>query len=162
MKKHLLLVVLSTFAVALVVSALGTSAMAQGNSSVGTWTQDVAKSKYSPGPAPKSSVLKIEANGTGVTSTIDTVLADGTKQHITYGGAYDGKPVPATGNPAFDMVTRKRISPTTTEAVYMKAGKVVTTNTVVVSADGKTLTTTAKGVDAAGKPVNNTLVFTKQ
>ena len=152
----------STFAIALVVSALGVSAMAQGNSSVGTWKLDVAKSTYSPGPAPKSSMLKVEANGMGVTSTIDTVAADGTKQHITYGGAYDGKPVPATGSPTYDMVTRKRVSPKTTEAVYLKGTKVVTTNTVVVSADGKTLTATAKGVDAAGKPVNNVQVFTKQ
>ena len=156
------LVLRSTCAVALVVLALGISAMAQGNSSVGTWKLDVAKSKYSPGPAPKSSTLKIEASGMGVTSTIDTVQADGTTQHITYGGAYDGKPVPATGVSTYDMVTRKRNSPTTTEAVYLKGTKVITTNTVVVSADGKTLTATAKGVDAQGKPVNNVQVFTKQ
>lgn len=39
--------------------------MDQGNSSVGNWTLDVAKSKYSPGPAPTSSALKIEADGMG-------------------------------------------------------------------------------------------------
>ena len=156
------LVARSTFAVALVVLALGISALAQGNSSVGTWKLDVAKSKYSPGPAPKSSTLKIDASGMGVTSTIDTVQADGTTQHITYGGAYDSKPVPAAGSSTYDMVTRKRISPTTTEAVYLKGTKVITTNTVVVSADGKMLTATAKGVDAQGKPVNNVQVFTKQ
>lgn len=60
------------------------------------------------------------------------------------------------------MAARKRISPTTTEVVYLKGTKVITNNTVVVSADGKTLTVTAKGVDAAGTPVNNVQVFTKQ
>ena len=160
--KQLPLLVRSTLAVALVVSALGVSAMAQSNSSVGTWKLDLAKSTYSPGPAPKSSTLKIEATGMGVTSTIDTVQPDGTTQHITYGGAYDSKPVPAAGSSTYDMVTRKRISPTTTEAVYLKGTKVITTNTVVVSADGKMLTATAKGVDAQGKPVNNVQVFTKQ
>ncbi len=160
--KQLSLLVRSTLAFALVVSALGGSAQAQANSSVGTWKLDVAKSTYSPGRAPKSSTLKVEATGMGVTSTIDTVQADGTTQHITYGGAYDGKPVPVTGASTYDMATRKRISPTTTEAVYMKGTKVVTTNTVVVSADGKTLTATAKGVDPQGKPVNNVQVFTKQ
>jgi hypothetical protein len=155
-------IVRSALAVALVVSALGAPALAQGNSSVGTWKLDVAKSTYSPGPAPKSSLLKIDASGMGVTSTVDVVAADGTTQHITYGGAYDGKPVPVTGSATYNMVTRKRISPTTTEAVYLMGTKVVTTNTVVVSADGKTLTATAKGVNAQGKPVNNTQVYTKQ
>jgi len=148
--------------VGLVTLALGAMAQAQGNSSVGTWKLNVAKSTYSPGPAPKSSTLKIEAAGMGVTSTIDTVAADGTTQHITYGGAYDGKDVPATGSPTFDMVSRRRISPTTTEATYKKAGKVVTVNTVVVSADGKTLTATAKGTDAQGRAVNNVQVYDKQ
>ena len=60
------------------------------------------------------------------------------------------------------MATRKRMNATTTEVIYLKGTKVVTTNTVVVSADGKTLTVTAKGVNAAGKPVNNVQVYTKQ
>jgi hypothetical protein len=160
--KHFSFLVCSAFTVGLVVSALGISTLAQGNSSVGTWSLDVAKSKYSPGPAPKSSTLKIEAAGMGVTTTVDIVLADGSTQHITYGGAYDGKDVAATGSPAFDMVSRRRISPTTTEASYKKAGKVVTVNTVVVSADGKTLTNTAKGTDAQGRAVNNLQVYVKQ
>jgi hypothetical protein len=160
--KHFPFVVSSACAVGLLVSALGVSVLAQGNSSVGNWTLNVASSKYSPGPAPKSSTLKIEPAGMGVTSTVDTVLADGSTQHITYGGAYDGKDVAATGSPAFDMVSRRRISASTTEASYKKAGKVVTVNTVVVSADGKTLTNTAKGTDAQGRAVNNLQVYIRQ
>ena len=160
--KHVSFVVCSTLAVGLVVSALGVSPLAQGNSSVGSWNLNVAESKYSPGPAPKSSTLKIEADGMAVNSTVDTILMDGSTQHITYGGAYDGKDVAAMGSPAFDMVSRRRISPTTTEASYKKAGKVVTVNTVVVSADGKTLTNTAKGTDADGHAVSNLQVFVKQ
>jgi hypothetical protein len=74
----------------------------------------------------------------------------------------DWKDVPAAGSPTFDMVSRRRISPTTTEATYKKAGKVVTVNTVVVSADGKTLTATAKGTDAQGRAVSNVQVYEKQ
>lgn len=156
------LLVRSALAFALVLSALGVSAMAQSNSSVGTWKLDLAKSTYSPGPAPRSSILKIEATGMGVTSTVDQGQPDGTTLHITYGGAYDGKPVPVTGSSTYNMVTRRRISPTTTEAVYLQGTKVVTTNTVVVSADGKTLTNTAKGVTPQGKPVNNVQVYHRQ
>lgn len=150
------------FVVGLLGLALAGPAHAQSNSSVGTWHLDVARSKYSPGLAPKSSILRIEAAGMGVTTTVDTVLPDGTTQHITYGGAYDGKDAVATGSPTFDTVSRRRLSPTTTEAVYKKAGKVVTTNTVVVSADGKTLTNTARGTDPQGRTVNNLMVYIKQ
>lgn len=155
-------VVCRVFAAGLVVSALAVSALAQGNSSVGSWELNVAKSTYSPGPAPKSSMLKIEAAGMGVSTTVDSVLMDGSTQHITYGGAYDGQDVAAAGSPAFDMVSRRRISPTTTEASYKKAGKVVTVNTVVISDDGKTLTNTATGTDTQGRAVHNLQVFVKQ
>ncbi len=35
------------------------------NPAAGTWQLNVAKSKYSPGPAPKSSTIKIVANADG-------------------------------------------------------------------------------------------------
>ena len=42
------------------------------DSNIGTWKLNVAKSKYSPGPAPQSQTLKIEASGTnGVKYTAD-------------------------------------------------------------------------------------------
>ncbi len=70
-----------------------------------------------------------------------------------YGGSYDGKPVPVTGNPNADTATRKRLSPTTTETTFTKGGKVTSVNTSVVSADGKTMTITAKGTTAQGQPL---------
>jgi hypothetical protein len=38
---------------------------AQSNPSIGTWKLNLAKSKYSPGPPPKSQTTKIEAVGMG-------------------------------------------------------------------------------------------------
>lgn len=75
------------------VVALGSSALAQDNSSIGTWKLNVAKSTFSPGPAPKSQTLKIAAFGFGVTTTVDVVAADGTMQHWTYTAGYDGRDV---------------------------------------------------------------------
>lgn len=155
-------VVCGALVVGALVSALGVSALAQTNSSVGHWELNVSKSKYSPGPAPKSSMLTIEATGMNASTTVDTVLMDGTTQHITYEAAYDGKDMPAMGSTTFDMVSRRRINGTTTETSYKKDGKVVTVNTVVVSADGKTLTNTAKGASADGHAVMNHQVFAKQ
>lgn len=134
----------------------GASLLAQSN--MGTWTVNVAKSTYSPDPAPRSATLTIAATGV----TVDLVGADGSKQHWMYGGAYDGKPVPVSGHPNADMATRKRLSPTTTETTFTKAGKVTSVNTSVVAADGKTMTITAKGTTPQGKPMLNVQVYEKK
>src|SRR2546426_8895566 len=45
---------------------------------IGTWRLNVAKSKYSPGPAPQSLTVKVEASGEGEKATIEGVNAAGT------------------------------------------------------------------------------------
>jgi hypothetical protein len=142
--------------VACLVASVGTSLVAQSN--MGTWVANVAKSTYSPDPAPKSSTLTISATGV----TVDIAAADGSAQHWAYGGTYDGKPVPVTGNPNADTASRKRLSPTTTETTFTKAGKVTSVNTSVVAADGKTMTITAKGTNAQGKPMLNVQLYEKK
>ena len=58
---------------------------AQGtNPRIGTWQNNVAKSKYDPGPAPKSQTLKIEAAGEGEKVISETVTADGSKATSEY------------------------------------------------------------------------------
>src|SRR4029453_19406684 len=47
-------------AVASILVVFGGGVFAQSNSDIGAWTLNVAKSKYSPGPAPKSATTKIE------------------------------------------------------------------------------------------------------
>lgn len=162
--KHLLLSVCTTFViVGLVVSAFGVSTAAQGNSSLGSWKLNVAKSTFTPDPAPKSISLKIEAAGMAATTTVDAVAADGAAQHWTYTGGYDGMDVAVTGNNQYgDMASRKRISATTTETTFKRAGKVTFVNTVVVSADNKVLTVTAKGTDAQGRAASNVMVYDRQ
>jgi hypothetical protein len=147
---------LTGLVVACVVVIFGASLVAQSN--MGTWTANVAKSTYSPDPAPKSSTLSITATGV----TVDLVAADGSKQHWMYGGTYDGKPVPVSGHPNADTATRKRLSPTTTETTFTKAGKVTSVNTSVVAADGKTMTITAKGTTPQGKPMLNVQLYEKK
>jgi hypothetical protein len=60
------------------------------------------------------------------------------------------------------MAARKRLSPTTTETTFTKAGKVTSVNTSVVAADGKTMTITAKGTTAQGKPMLNVQLYEKK
>jgi hypothetical protein len=135
---------------------------AQGaNSRIGTWHLNVAKSTYSPGPAPKSQVLTIEAAGAGEKVTSESVSATGAKTVSVYTANYDGKPNPITGSETADTVTLKRVDANTSERTDSKAGKAVQTLIRVVSKDGKTMTVTIKGTNAQGQAVNNAVVFEK-
>jgi hypothetical protein len=92
---------------------------------VGTWTLDVAKSTYKPGPAPKSTTVVVEAAGKGLKVSVDAVGADGTPMKWGYTTMRDGKDAPVTGNPNYDAVALTQSTPTTATAIYKKAGKVV-------------------------------------
>src|SRR5260221_7785840 len=145
-----------------VVLALGAVTMAADNN-IGTWKLNLAKSTYSPGPAPKSSTLKIEAWGAdGVKYTNDGMDGDGKPTHWGFQAKYDGKDNPVTGNPDADMLAYKRIDANTLESTTKLKGKVMGTTTIVVSADGKTRTLTQTGKNAKGQDVKNLLVYEKQ
>lgn len=132
------------------------------DSHVGTWTLNLAKSKYSPGPATKNATLKIEAQGDGLKFTLDGTDGEGKPVHAEFTAKFDGKDYPATGLPNADTIALKRIDANTIEAVAKKDGKVVTTTRSVVSKDGKTRTSTQTGKNAKGQDVNNTLVYERQ
>jgi hypothetical protein len=129
---------------------------------IGTWKLNVAKSKYSPGPAPKSLTVKVEASGQGEKVTTEGVNAAGTATMTQYTANFDGKDYPITGSQNVDTVSLKRIDARTTERTDKKGDKVVLTRTRVVSQDGKTMTVTEKGTNAQGQAVDNVVVFEKQ
>lgn len=151
------------------VACLGLTALlispvsAQIDSQVGVWKLNVAKSKYSPGPAPKSATTTIVAAGAGTKVSVDQMRADGTAAQWAFTANYDGKDNPMTGNnPDADMIARTRVDANTIQSISKKDGKVTTTQLSKVSADGKTRTVTTKGMNAAGKKVDNVAVYDKQ
>jgi hypothetical protein len=133
------------------------------DNNLGTWKLNLAKSKFSPGPAPKSQTLKIEAWGDdGVKYTADGIDADGKPTHWELQAKYDGKFVPFKGNPDADMLAYKRIDANAVEATTQRMGKVTGTTKIVVSKDGKTRTLTQTGTNAKGQTINNVSVYDKQ
>jgi hypothetical protein len=132
------------------------------DSNIGTWKLNLAKSKYSPGPPPKSQTLKFEAWEDGVKYTADGIGADGKPTHGEFAAKYDGKDYPFTGNPDADTISYKRVDANTVEAVTKKDGKTTISAKAVISADGKTRTLTMTGKNAKGQDVNNTVVYDKQ
>jgi hypothetical protein len=152
----------------LIVAASATVVLAADNFS-GTWKLNVAKSKYSPGPAPQSGTTKLEATTDRLKIVADGVNAEGKKTHTEYTVKFDGKDYPdkvlldgkVDPNGA-DMISIKKIDDFTYESTTKLKGKVLAVTRNVVSKDGKTRTQTSTGVNAQGKTINNTVVYEKQ
>jgi hypothetical protein len=158
MRKYLIKVSLAACGVL----ALSAGVALAGDNWVGIWKLDVAKSKFSPGPAPKAQMLKFLQTKDGIQLLSDGINADGTTTHGNYVSQFDGKDVPWTGNPEADTACPKKIDDNNYENTWKKGGKPTMMAKVAVSADGKTLTVTQTGTNAKGQAVSNTAVYTKQ
>ena len=158
MRKNLLLVSLAACC-ALILSS---SVVLAAENWLGTWKLDAAKSKYSPGPAPKSLTLKWEATPAGINFTSEGVGADGKPNQSSYLSKFDGKDVPYAGNPDADTAAPLKVDDNSYTNTWKKGGKPTIMAKVVVSADGKTMTITQTGKNAKGEAVNNAIVYTKQ
>jgi hypothetical protein len=146
-----------------VATALPQAGLAQSNPRIGTWKLDLAKSKYSPGPPPRSNTAIFEAVGQGLRATAEGIDAQGNSTGAVFGPYfYDGKSYPITGSPAYDAASYKQVNASTFESTRRKAGKAVQTATTVLSADGKSFTLTTTGVDEKGQQINNVAVYDKQ
>ena len=128
----------------------------------GTWTLNLAKSKFDPGPPPKSDSRTYVESAQGVTVTVNIVTASGAtiSEHSSY--AYDGKDYPISGSPDFDTLAVTRIDANTAKSTQKKAGKVVGTTIRKVSKNGKHLRLRSNGTNAAGSRYSNVMVFDKQ
>jgi hypothetical protein len=156
--------VLTVVAVA-VLAVVGASTLyAQNNAVVGKWTLNLAKSKFDPGPAPKSLTRTVVTEGDGLKYTFEGVGADGKALSYGFTVKFDGKGYPVTGSmPAgADSISVKRVDANNYEATLKKGGKVVGTSKVTVSTDGKVTTVEANGTNAAGAKTHDVQVYDKQ
>src|SRR6202158_3223890 len=154
--------IFAAFATTLLLVALALNVSpAAANSQSGTGKMDPAKSKYSPGPAPKSITLKIDSDADNIKLSSDGIDAAGNPTHIEFTAKYDEKDYTITGVPYGDTIAIARIDNSTTESTVKKAGQAVMTVRSVVSKDGNTRTQTFKGKDAQGQEINNVVVYDK-
>ena len=128
---------------------------------VGTWKLDVAKSKFSPGPAPASATRVYSESAGGIAFEEKSVGADG-KETSVHAISKANSTYPIIGSPVADTVTAKAVNARTWDFILMRAGKLAGTVHRVVSADGKTLRVHNKGTRADGVAYDDTLVFTRQ
>jgi histidinol dehydrogenase len=148
---------------ALCVILLVAAAAQAADNYLGTWTLNVAKSKYDPGPAPKSQTTKLEvaADG-GVREIGDRVNADGSRTQWEWTAKFDGKDYPVKGDPDRDMVSLKKIDASTIEVTNKKDGKLTNTMKIVVAKDGKSRTNEASFTNAKGVKVHNIIFFDRK
>lgn len=142
--------------------AIGTGSSLAANPALGTWKLNIAKSTFSPGPAPKSQTRKYTESSRGITLTIKTTAADGKETVTTLTFEEDGKTYPVSGNPDFDMVAVARAGPLGVHSTQMKGGAVVSSGNRIVSKDGKTLTFKQKGTHADGTKYDDVSVYDRQ
>jgi hypothetical protein len=145
----------------LVLASLACTASQPADPLVGTWTMNPARSRFVPGPAPKSLTVTYEQTPRGLHVIAESVSSDGATSRSEYTAAYDGKDYPITGVPHVETVSLRRIDALTSERIDKRAGKQVQSYTRQVYADGRNMVVTQKGTDATGSPVDNTMVFEK-
>jgi hypothetical protein len=129
---------------------------------VGTWQLNLAKSKFSPGPAPKTDTRTYTESADGITMTWKSVAANGKEINAKSTFKTDGKDYPITGTPNFDTLTLKRVDSSTVHSIQKRGGKVVGETTRTISKDGKELTLASKGTGADGVAFDNVMVYDRK
>ena len=130
---------------------------------IGTWNLNLAKSKFNPGPPPKSETrIYQELVPKGIKVTFTTIDADGKSTSIELPTNEDGKDYHIIGPGPADTIVMTKIDSVTAEAVLKHGDTVIGVARRVISSDGKTMTITYKGTDMDSRQVNNIEVYEKK
>ncbi len=129
---------------------------------VGTWTLELAKSKFDPGPPPKSWTQKNEVVEGGLRQVAEYVNPEGQETRSEFTARFDGKDYPVTGSPGADAIWLKKVDDHTIEWGMKKAGKLVTSGRTVYDRGGKSRTMTWTGTNAQGQKFSATTVWAKR
>ena len=108
---------------------------------IGQWRLDVSKSKYTPGPGPKSETRTYQLTGEGIKAVIVRTDQNGRVETIEYGADYDSVNH-VIGTPDYDAVQLTRISAYVSEATLSHAGKQFGTARREIAKDGMTMVIT--------------------
>ena len=154
-----LLLVLGALVIAVASGHAQSSSKSDDDIQLGVWQLDLAKSRYYPGPPPKSETRTFTRDKDGVKGTVVRQLADGREERIEYRADFD-KEYPVSGTEAYDAVKFRRIDPYTADSVLSHAGRVFGVARRVISRDGKTMTITFKQ-EEPGLGVSNVVVYQK-
>ena len=128
---------------------------------MGTWTHDPHKSRFSPGPAPRSHIRTYEPVGKGYKLTVEGIDGEGHQISWHYTANYDGKDYPVTGSDEVDTIALRQFDDRFTLGIFKKEGREVGLYARSLSEDGTRLTITTSGV-SGGKPYYDVTVYHRQ
>jgi hypothetical protein len=129
---------------------------------LGVWKLNLARSKYIPGPPPRSQIRTYVSKGDEIFVTIETVDTHGQRQPtVEFPERYDGKEYPVKGSLLGDMLTLKRINNYLSEATVSHAGIVVAVTRRIITDNGKTLMLIYRETSSE-HPVDNVIVYDRQ
>jgi hypothetical protein len=157
MKRHFVFVAFVFF-----VFAAATSVWAQTDPRLGTWKLNLSKSNSSNGQVPQSETRTYTAQGSDIMGNTEGVNAKGKPISSHYNATADDKEHPSGGADPSITLSIKQTGPGAYAGTIKKDGKVIGTNTAVISGGGKIFTFKSKGTDADGKEFTSTMVYEKQ
>jgi hypothetical protein len=131
---------------------------------VGTWKLNLSKSKFEPGPGPRSTTIQVEEDGDMLRVRVAMIESDGKPTQFGYSVKKDGKEYPVTVNgvPSAGTTIWRRVDQRTTDMIAKQGGKELSRKRVIVSPDGRTQTSTSSGTDSKGQKYNVMAIFEKQ
>jgi hypothetical protein len=134
---------------------------AAGDPFSGVWKLNLSQSKLPP-PTPQSQTVRIEADAGSIRIREEIVSEKGERVTVTLEAKFDGKDYAVAGSSFADTVAYQRVDSHTLKGTVKKGGKVVETETAVVSKNGKTMTATYSATEPTGKQFTGVAVLDKQ
>jgi hypothetical protein len=130
---------------------------------IATWTLNVAKSTFTPGPGWRSQTRTYRlAPGGGVIVEWVGVGGHGEPMHVSFESNLDGKDYPMTGSDNYDALSEVRVDELTIRSEEKRGGKLAGIAIVKRSADGKVMTITDEGTNRKGEKFSQLLVFERR
>jgi hypothetical protein len=131
---------------------------------VGTWKLNLSKSKFEPGPGPRSTTIQVEEDGDMLRVRVAMIESDGKPTQFGYSVKKDGKEYPVTVNgvPNAGTIIFRRVDERTTETISKEGGKEGHRQRVVISPDGRTQTMTDSRTDSKGQKYSIVGIWEKQ
>ena len=137
-------------------------AAAQPDPVLGVWKLNLSRSRFNPGPAPRSQTRTYVQTPDGIRVTIRSVSSNGRPAAaIEFPEKYDGKDYAVQGSDIADALAMVRINDYMAEATMKHGGTVVATARRLITDEGKTLVISFKELSSE-HPVDNELVYDRQ
>jgi hypothetical protein len=129
----------------------------------GTWTLNVAKSTYDPGPPPyRRARYMIEPRDDGLKVTYEMVHPRGGLTHLEWTGRLDGRDYRVQGLDDVVTYAYRPMADGSYEVAVKFDGRMTAISRVTLSDDERTMTTTTTGKGARGQQVITRTVYEKR